>query len=210
MPIVLSSNMPEYFRCVLGVLDESIHYGVPNANGEIELVEADDGTNPNTLTSVFVTGLPADTIVLDADKMPYSLVESDKRRGLWPQIAKYRHVSDYIILTRVDDVIYQLYVELKTGYSIKKYVPQMRCARAQMEHLQYLIRHFDSGVFPDAIEHRYVKFSKIPVAKYTTRGVPTESPPESNLQGPNDEPPRTYICYVEQGEKVAFTTLLRS
>lgn len=207
MPIALPDGSPAYFRCVLGILNASIHYATPDSNGEIKLIEEETGNNPNTLKSVFVTGLPADTVALNADKMPYSVLESAKRDGRWPRIADYRHVSDYIILTKKDDVVYQVYIELKTGYSPKKYIPQLRCARAQMEHLQYLIKNFDQPVFPDRIEHRFVKFSKLPVQKFTTTGEPTEQPP-SGSRGLNDEPPRAYVCYVVEGEKVDFATLL--
>lgn len=204
--MILDSSTPAYLKCLWGVLSSGTHYGVPGERQAINLRESDDGNNPNTLTSVWVVDLPRNSIVIDADKLPYSILETNKRQDEWPSIDNYRHVSDYVILSEADGVYYHLYVEMKTGYQKRTYIPQLRCARAQLEHLMYLIRHFDGKIFPENIRHRFVKFSKLPLFKRTTTGMETFSGPDK--PNVNDEPCKTYQRFVNDDEYVSFNELI--
>lgn len=206
MIIIPDQGAPDYFKCVLGILAEKVHYAVADKNHCMKLVEDETGNNPNTLASVFITDLPPYAIALNADSLHYSILEQGKREGIWHNIAAYRRVSDYIILAEMDGKMCHLYVEMKTGYKTRAFIPQLRCARGHLEHLVYLINKFDHPVMPNAIVHRFVKFSKPPVLKMTTTGQGMDLLPEPPAI--NDEPDRTYQCFVENGARVSFRSLL--
>ena len=207
MAFVLDNTYPELLQSLAGILVGQSHYELPDANGCIALIEKDDGHNPHTLQRVVVAGLPDHTISFAAGKLPYSIIEGDKRQGIWKSVANYRHVSDYIILTKIEEVFYLVYVEMKTGFKRKDHIPQLRCARGQTEHLLYLIEHFDTMVIDGAqIKHRFVKFSKRPIPKGVTQGddefkYPT--PPACN-----DDPVRAYQCIVEEDQQVDIRDLI--
>ena len=206
MIIIPDQDAPAYLKCVLGILAEKVHYAVADKDHCMKLVEDDTGNNPNTLASVFITDLPPYAIALNADNLHYSILEQSKREGIWRNIASYRHVSDYIILAEVDGKMCHLYIEMKTGYKTNAFIPQLRCARGQLEHLVYLINKFDHEVMPTEIVHRFVKFSKLPALKMPTTWQSTGFLPEPPVI--NDEPDRTYQCFVENGARVSFPSLL--
>lgn len=207
MRLLLNSSYPQFTQCIAGILRENVHYALPNAQGEVELKESDNGGNAYTLQSVILTGLPVHAVVFSADALDYNVIESQTKSNVWKDIEKYRRVSDYVVLFEHNGELCFLYIEMKTSANSQKYISQLRCARGQIEHLVYLIRYFNQDVLPNAIKHRFVKFYKMPPVKKVTSGG------SDGGFGPvkpscNDEPPKAYQYEVEEGDKVNIGDLI--
>lgn len=207
MTLLIKDDTPLLMRCIVGLLKEASHYKQPNENGCILLEEKNDGANPNTLQHVIISGLSPVSVVFSADKLSYGIIETKTRSNVWENVKDYRKVTDYILLTKIKNVYYFVYIELKTGYKTKEYIQQLRCARGQMEHLLYLIRYFNAEVLKDIkLYHRFIKFSKKPVPKGVTQGDDGFLLPSAPLC--NDEPTQAYQCLIEEGETVNIQDLI--
>lgn len=207
--ILQIDTYPRSLQCLAGLLTKDAHFAIPGKDGSVLLKEDDFGNNPNTLRHIKIIDLPVHTIVFSAHCLSYGVLEQDgNREGVWPRISCYRSVADYLIVTKPDRDVYFLYIELKTGFKNKKYIPQLRCARGHVEHLLYLIRHFDQDVFGGACcLHRFVKFTKRPLAKGVTAGDDAFVLPKPPAR--NDDPYCAYQCFVEEGASVSVQDLIR-
>ena len=208
MAFELDETEPLFFRCLAGILTAKTHFAVPDSTGTVTLTETDLGNNPNTLQSVSITGLSRRTLVFSAHGFVYGIIEQDgSRPGAWQSLAKYRNAADYLLVTEKDGLTYLLYIELKTSYKKQKYIPQLRCACGHVEHLLYLIKHFDGNTL-DGIRlvNRFVKFSKIPLAKGVTAGDTGYRLPPASLN--NDSPQNAFQCFVQEAQTVHVDELL--
>ena len=205
----LPNSASRFIQCVTGTLRGDCLYGIPDANGHASLIESDDGGNCLTLRRVDLIDLPRETLIVKAHYLNYSIIESNGRSpGLLPNIADYRHVTDYIVISDYMSKVCILYVELKTSSRSNKYIAQLRCAYEQMRHLNRLIRSFDSAMGKHNLMHRFVKFVKLPLDKQGTTMSNNNSfslPVPSQI---NNLPNRAYKFYVNEGQWIPYGNLI--
>lgn len=105
--------------------------------------------------------------------------------------------------------VFALYAELKTSPRSTEHVRQLWCARAQMEHLLFLIDKFDNACMPTTpILHRFVKFTTLPLLKDTTSiGGQTTRYVNAKHVELNDLPGRAYRCFVQPSVKIKYSNL---
>ena len=123
-------------------------------------------------------------------------------------IADYRRVTDYIVISDYNSKVCILYVELKTSGRNNKYIAQLRCAYEQIRHLSRLIRSFDPVAGSYNLIHRFVKFEKLPLDKQSTTLSNSDSfslPIPSQI---NNLPNRAYKYYVNEGQVVPYCNLI--
>jgi hypothetical protein len=205
----LPKSASRFIHCVIGVLRSDCLYGMPDTNGRMSLTESDCGGNPRTLQRVELVDLPKESLIIRAHCLNYNIIESNGCcSGLLDNIADYRHVADYIVISDYNSKVCILYVEMKTSSRSNKYIAQLRCAYEQMRHVNRLIRCFDSKLGKPYLMHRFVKFVKIPLDKQGTTFLDSDS---FSLPTPlqiNNLPNKAYMYYVNEGEGVPYGKLI--
>ena len=205
----LPSSASRFLQCVTGVLRGDCLYGIPDSDGRASLIESDNGGNCFTLKRVDLIGLPKETLIVKAHCLNYNIIESDGSvLNLLQNIADYRRVTDYIVISDYNSKVYILYVELKTSSRSNKYIAQLRCAYEQIRHLNRLIRSFDHVEGNYNLVHRFVKFEKIPLDK---QGTILSNNDSFTLPIPtqiNNSPNRAYRYYVNEGQVVPYCNLI--
>lgn len=202
---------PDLVKCIGGVVRSNCLYALAAATGDVRLEESCDGGNSQTLKEVLLSDVPVNSLVLNAHTMPASIIETKKHDGrkLWETISSYRRVTDYIVLSEMQGSVFALYAELKTSPRSTEHVRQLWCARAQMEHLLFLIDKFDNACMPTTpILHRFVKFTTLPLLKDTTSiGGQTTRYVNAKHVELNDLPGRAYRCFVQPSVKIKYSNL---
>lgn len=199
--------MPE--NALRHILKDNIVFAASIPTGRTTIIEPANGKKADTLKKVEFIGVPADTIILRADGMPSSLFrETTHHACSCHQLSKYKHVSDYIVIASLNNEKFIIYIEMKTSPRGKEYIPQLWCARGQIEYLSFMMENLEGIAKLSDYKHRYVKFYSIALDKTATN---TSDLTKINIQKVpelNDRPGKAFKYCVSDGVPVNIKELI--
>jgi hypothetical protein len=191
------------------ILKDGIVYASDVLGGKTILKEPANIGIANTLEEVIIEAIPKDSLILSADSMPSTLFRQEKHPDCTcHNFNKYKHVSDYIIITSVNNEKFIIYIEMKTSPRGKEHIPQLWCARGQIEYLSFMMENLENIERLAEYKHRYVKFCKIAIDKTLTDISELTTIDVQKVPELNDKPSRAFKYFVSDGVPVNIKDLI--
>ena len=191
------------------ILKNDIIYASDIPNGNAILKEPANTGNANTLEEVIIESIPKDALILCADGMKSVLFRPKKHQDCTcHNLNIYKHVSDYIIITSVNNENFIIYIEMKTSPRGKEHIPQLWCARGQIEYLSFMMENLEGITKLSDYKHRYVKFCKIAIDKTLTDLSKLTSTDIQKVPELNDKPGKAFEYFVSDGVPVNIKDLI--
>lgn len=199
--------MPE--NALRHILKDNIVFAASIPTGRTTIIEPANEKKADSLKKVEFIGVPADTIILRADGMPSSLFrETTHHACSCHQLSKYKHVSDYIVIASLNNEKFIIYIEMKTSPRGKEHIPQLWCARGQIEYLSFMMENLEGIAKLSDYKHRYVKFCKIAIDKTLTDLSKLTSTDIQKVPELNNKPGKAFEYFVSDGVPVNIKDLI--
>ena len=199
--------MPE--NALRHILKDNIVFAASIPTGRTTIIEPANEKKADSLKRVEFTEVPADTIILRADGMPSSLFrETTHHACSCHQLSKYKHVSDYIVIASLNNEKFIIYIEMKTSPRGKEHIPQLWCARGQIEYLSFMMENLEGIAKLSDYKHRYVKFCKIAIDKTLTDLSKLTSTDIQKVPELNNKPGKAFEYFVSDGVPVNIKDLI--
>ena len=191
------------------ILKDDIIYASGISDGNTVLKEPANIGKADTLEEVIIEAIPEDAIILCADGMQSALFRQEQHQDCTcHNLNKYKHVSDYIIITSVNNEKFIIYIEMKTSPRGKEHIPQLWCARGQIEYLSFMMENLENIAKLSDYKHRYVKFCKIAIDKTSTDMSELTPTGVQKVQVLNDKPGKAFKYFVSDGVPVNIKDLI--
>ena len=199
--------MPE--NALRHILKDNMIYASEIPDGNTILKEPANIGNANTLEEVIIEAIPKDALILRADGMQSALFRREKHQDCTcHNLNKYKHVSDYIVIASVNNEKFIIYIEMKTSPRGKEHIPQLWCARGQIEYLSFMMEKLEGIAKLSDCKHRYVKFCKIAIDKTLTDLSKLTSTDIQKVPELNDKPGKAFKYFVSDGVPVNIKDLI--
>ena len=199
--------MPE--NALQHILRDDIIFASDISTGRVTIIEPANEGNADALKIVDIEGLPDKTLILHADGMSSSIFREHTHHACaCHQLGKYRHVADYIIITSVGNEKFIVYIEMKTSPRGNAHIPQLWCARGQIEYLSFMMEKLENIAKLSDYKHRYVKFYKISIDKTTTDISDLTGTDVQKVSELNDRPGKAFKYCVSDGVPVNVKDLI--
>lgn len=199
--------MPE--NALRHILKDNIVFAASIPTGRTTIIEPANEKKADSLKKVEFIGVPADTIILRADGMPSSLFrETTHHACSCHQLSKYKHVSDYIVIASLNNEKFIIYIEMKTSPRGKEHIPQLWCARGQIEYLSFMMENLEGIAKLSDYKHRYVKFCKIAIDKTLTDLSKLTSTDIQKVPELNNKPGKAFEYFISDGVPVNIKDLI--
>ena len=191
------------------ILKDDVVFASGISTGKATIKEPANEDKADTLKVVELEGISDKTLILRADSMSSSLFrETTHHACSCHQLSKYRHVADYIIITSVGNEKFIVYIEMKTSGRGFEHIPQLWCARGQIEYLSFMMENLEGIAKLSDCKHRYVKFCKIAIDKTLTDLSKLTSTDIQKVPELNDKPGKAFKYFVSDGVPVNIKDLI--